>query len=115
MIYIKCVFISKIHFKFFLLIQIKLKKYIKNDKILNNDDIKPWLLKNCQKWIILNEESNIYIILSSNKSSRLDSIVRSLKSFIFLSNENAKDNLKITTKKFAFIIRKKNDDDVNEK
>jgi hypothetical protein len=72
---------------------------IVNDKILNNDDIKPWLLKNCQKWIILNEESNIYIIFSSNKSSRLDSIVRSLKSFIFSSNENAKDNLKITTKK----------------
>jgi hypothetical protein len=66
---------------------------IVNDNIINIDDIKPWLLKNCQKWIILNEESNINIIFST-KIIRLDSIIRSFKGFIFKINENVKINTK---------------------
>jgi hypothetical protein len=71
---------------------------IVNYKIINIDDIKPWLLKNCEKWIILNKKSNIYIIFST-KIIRLDSIIRSFKGFIFRINENVKDIVKINTKK----------------
>jgi hypothetical protein len=67
---------------------------IVNDKIINLDDVKPWLLKNCEKWIILNKKSNIYIIFLSNKSARLDSIIRSFKGFIFKINEHVKINTK---------------------
>jgi hypothetical protein len=67
---------------------------IVNDNIINIDDIKPWLLKNCEKWIILNKKTNIYIIFLLNKSARLDSIIRSFKGFIFKINEHVKINTK---------------------
>ena len=73
---------------------------IDKNNIINVHHIRYWLYDNCKKWIIYDTLPTIYIIFTTNSSSRIDNIIKDFKSNISKQLKNCVFFLKSQSKFF---------------